>query len=132
MKVARSCGAALISVGKLTFVQSGRTYFDGVWTTKDQCRPLIERKNGTVKPDVSRKIDVLVFGDLEGSPVLDKENGWGKKVTFVFDERLRVGGKHIHIINGEGLNTLLSGRPTQCLDLVRRDDSSPIEVRASS
>lgn len=131
MELAKSCGRLIARVSGTTFVLSGKTYLNGVWETKDHCRRLIEEKGGVVKIDESLKMDVLVFGDLHNSPVLDRRNGMSEKVLFVFDQRSGRANKHIHVIDGLGLHALLSDRSAVCLDLQRADGSEPIRAYRS-
>lgn len=129
MRHAEGCAAGVDTIRGHTFLLSGRTPIEGVWTTKKEIWRQLEQNGGRHATSSKCRFDVLVLGDLENSPVREPENSLGEKAIYVFEQR--VAGRHIHVVDGNGLSRLLRGEPASCIGLDRGAIGDRLLIRST-
>lgn len=92
---------------------TGKVYLDGARVEQQHVESKIEAHGGSIAPERSKSVTLLVYGDLGGQQVTDPVNVRSKKVVYVDEQRTR--GNHICIIDSFGLAALLSGNTAPCL-----------------
>ena len=110
-----------------TVLFTGKTHVYGQWETKAECGRRVRQSGGQWVPDESRKVTLLVMGELTNQIVTDPVLQYSAKILYVHDQRLL--GHHICAVDGPGFTDLLSGRPARCLTL--QHGTKPKSVRVS-
>jgi hypothetical protein len=125
--VAESNGCAgVLSLHGHTVLFTGKTCFSGQWETKKECgRRVVERGAQSVD-DESRKVTLLVIGDLSTQVVTDRVLQYSAKIIYVHEQRLR--GRHICAVDGPGFTDLVNGREARCLSIQRGAGAKSILV----
>lgn len=115
----RQCNGEVHSLRDRTICFTGRVHIDGVWTVRDKCKKRARDRGATPKTDFSRKVTLVVFGDLTSKAVSDTRRNYGD--TLVDAELRRRQGHHVCVVNEEGFSHLLQGRSAACLELRRAE-----------
>ncbi len=116
-----TCDGALTRLAGELVLFTGTSTVNGDHMVRDTLWKHTLRLGGQVAKDRSRKVTVLVHGDLWGRKVADAKRGYSQKLVFV-EETMRRFGLHIHVIDDMGFENLLHGRPARCFSLRRRDE----------
>ncbi|MER5668826.1 hypothetical protein [Streptomyces mirabilis] len=106
-----------------TLCFTGRVLIDGEWIVRKCCEETAHQLGANCKSDFSRRITVVVHGDLASQAVTDKQRQYSKKLVGAARERDR--GYHICVVDGDGFADLIEGFPALCRKLQRaqgRDD----------
>lgn len=109
-----SCGGAVRTLRGQNVLFTGTVRIRGEHYKRDDLDPAVRNRGGTVAPDRSRKVTLLVLGDLDADRVVDPVNVRSQKLVYF--EELRRSGHHTCIVDGHGLGELLDGRPARCLE----------------
>lgn len=95
---------------------TGRVFVDGNWEIREDCvRMAMARGAADWKTDMSRKVSLLVHGDLASQNVTDKTRQYSKKLKLA--DTLRRSGHELAIIDGQGFADLLDGYPARNREL---------------
>ncbi|WP_345585524.1 hypothetical protein [Streptomyces prasinosporus] len=70
-----------------------------------------------VKTDFSRKVTLVVYGDLASKVVTDSRRAYSSKLVDA--DASRHGGRHVCVVDADGFSRLLKRRPAPCLELRR-------------
>lgn len=97
----------------LVVMFTGKVRVDGEQMFRPRLQERLEMMGGTYAPHWSRKVKVLVHGDLTGQIVSDRVRLFSQKLLGV-EEHL-ASGAHVHVIDGAGFAALLRGRSATCL-----------------
>lgn len=92
---------------------TGKLFVDGVHMQRPECGRQVERHGGSLAPDRSRSVTLLVHGEQGGRRLTDPNRGYSQKLVFA-EREMREGRIHIHVIDGPGFEALLHGRPADC------------------
>ncbi len=104
---------------------TGKAFVHGEHMERVSLRKRTSAMGGANAPDRSRRVTVLVHGDLNGKKVSDPRRGFSQKLTFVY-ETMRALDSHIHVIDDAGFGELLLDRPAPCYRLA--DDGGRIHA----
>ncbi|WP_328660576.1 hypothetical protein [Streptomyces sp. NBC_00334] len=69
------------------------------------------------KTDFSRRITLVVYGDLASKVVTDSRRAYSSKLVDA--DASRNGGRHVCVVDADGFSKLLKRRPAPCLELRR-------------
>lgn len=105
---------------------TGKTYMNGDWETKKTCGRVAEQNGATWVENESRRITLLVLGDLTTQIVTDMILRRSAKLIFVHRERGR--GHHICVVDGHGFTALSNGNTARCLTLEPAINSSDFKA----
>ncbi|WP_244162758.1 hypothetical protein [Streptomyces bungoensis] len=94
---------------------TGRVLVDGVWTVRADCAKRARQFDAIPKTDFSRKVTLVVYGDLASKVVTDDRRTYSS--TLVDAEAERRQGRHVCVVDADGFSKLLKGRPAPCLEL---------------
>lgn len=111
------CEGSVQGLGGQTVCFTGRVLVDGEWTVRTRCAERAERLGATVKTDFSRKVTLVVSGDLASKVVTDTHRGYSGTLVDAADQRGQ--GWHVCVVDGDGFSNLLHRRPAPCLKLRR-------------
>lgn len=78
---------------------------------------MVAARGADWKPDFSRKITVVVHGDLASQAVTDARRQYSKKLVGAASERDR--GHHSCVVDAAGFADLVAGHPARCRELRR-------------
>lgn len=94
---------------------TGRVLVDGVWTVRATCSKRAAQRGAVSKTDFSRKVTLVVYGDLASKAVTDDSRAYSSTLVDAEAERSR--GRHVCVVDADGFSELLKGRPAPCLKL---------------
>ncbi|MFE5401582.1 hypothetical protein ACFQ9Z_09275 [Streptomyces sp. NPDC056580] len=94
---------------------TGRVLVDGVWTVRATCAKRAGQRGAVTKTDFSRKVTLVVYGDLASKVVTDDRRAYSSTLVDAEAERSR--GRHVCVVDADGFSKLLKGRPAPCLEL---------------
>lgn len=116
-----ACGGWVSTLSGLTICFTGKVFIDGEWTLREHCDTMARTRGASSKPDFSRKVSLLVHGDLASQVVTDPRRQYSKKLVRAAWERGR--GYHVCVVDGDGFADLIADYPTRCRELQRtRED----------
>lgn len=98
---------------------TGKTLVDGEWVVRKNCFVQSQRLGATCQNSFSRKVTLVVHGELAGN-VKDMDRLLSRKLLAVLDSRQE--GRHIHVVDAAGYSDLLFGAPARCRDLKMQGD----------
>ncbi|MEV7481604.1 hypothetical protein [Streptomyces halstedii] len=93
---------------------TGKTLVDGEWVIRRDCFSRSQTLGATCQNSFSRKVTLVVHGELAGN-VKDMDRLLSRKLLTVLDSRKA--GRHIHVVDAAGYSDLLFGAPARCRDL---------------
>lgn len=96
---------------------TGKTLVDGEWVFRKDCRSRSESLGAICQDSFSRKVTLVVHGELAGN-VKDADHGLSQKLLKVIESRRL--GQHIHVVDAAGFSDLLFGAPARCRHLKMR------------
>lgn len=111
----RTCQGTVRSLSGHTICFTGRVLVDGEWTVRSRCAELAEDRGADTKTDFSRKITLVVYGDLASKVVTDRRREYSSKLVDA--DASRNGGRHVCVVDADGFSKLLKRRPAPCLKL---------------
>jgi hypothetical protein len=99
-----------------TLAFTGKVLVDGEWILREDCAAMA-RARGSLdwKEDFSRKVTLLVHGDLASQVVTDRARQYSKKLVRAAWERDR--NYHVCVVDAEGFSDLLANYPARCREL---------------
>lgn len=100
-----------------TICFTGRVLVDGEWRVRTHCAERAAQQGATPKTDFSRKVTLVVYGDLASKVVTDDRRAYSSTLVDAEAERRR--GRHVCVVDADGFSALLRGRPAPCLELRR-------------
>jgi len=95
------CDGAIEALRAQHVLFTGKAYVHGEHVFKPELRRMVKNRGATNAPDRSRRVTLLVVGDLDGQVIVDPINQRSQKLVFV-DEQRRV-GNHICVVDEPGL-----------------------------
>ncbi len=110
-----TCQGTVRSLRGHTVCFTGRVLIHGEWTVRPRCAELAEECDADTKTDFSRKITLLVYGDLASKVVTDSRRAYSSKLVDA--DASRNGGRHVCVVDADGFSRLLKRRPAPCLEL---------------
>lgn len=120
--VTKQCDGWVHSLAGHTVCFTGKVLIDGEWTIRNRCGELAQLHGAeSWRPDFSRKITVVVHGDLASQVVTDQRRQYSEKLLGAERERNR--GHHVCIVDADGFTDLLEDFPARCREL--RHTTSP-------
>ncbi|MGW0547747.1 hypothetical protein [Streptomyces altiplanensis] len=129
----RPCRGTVRRLNGQTICFTGRVLVDGEWTVRTRCAERARQQDATPKTDFSRKVTLVVYGDLASKVVTDDRRTYSSTLVEAEAERRR--GRHVCVVDGDGFSKLLRRRPAPCLELrrartgrVRPVAAAPIEA----
>lgn len=111
----RQCTGMVQRLKGRTVCFTGRVLVDGEWTVRERCAEKARQHGATSKTDFSRRITLIVYGDLASKVVTDTRRTYSS--TLVDAEAQRRRGQHVCVVDGDGFSRLLKGRSAPCLEL---------------
>jgi hypothetical protein len=111
------CDGWVRSLRGQTLCFTGRVLIGGEWKVQKRCEETAQQLGAGCKSDFSRKITVVVHGDLASQAVTDKQREYSKKLVRAAWERDR--GYHVCVVDGDGFADLIDGYPALCRELQR-------------
>jgi BRCT domain type II-containing protein len=112
----RSCDGWVSSLNGQIVCFTGKTILmNGQWKYRRECIERAERVGALCKSDFSRKITLVVYGDLTTQAVIDLRRHYSEKLLRAEEERER--GHHVCVVDADGFSDLLRHRPAPCLEL---------------
>ncbi|MER6270845.1 hypothetical protein [Streptomyces sp900105755] len=94
---------------------TGRVLVDDVWTVRATCAERAGQRGAVPKTDFSRKVTLVVYGDLASKVVTDDRRAYSSTLVDAEAERNR--GRHVCVVDADGFSKLLKGRAAPCLEL---------------
>lgn len=125
----RTCHGTVRSLSGHTICFTGRVLVDGEWTVRSRCAELAAGRRAVVKSDFSRKVTLVVYGDLASKVVTDSRRAYSS--TLVDADTSRHGGRHVCVVDADGFSKLLKRRPAPCLEL-RRSGAGRVRLVAAA
>ncbi|MFE2456441.1 hypothetical protein [Streptomyces sp. NPDC059402] len=113
----RTCHGTVRSLNGHTICFTGRVLVDGEWTVRTRCEELAEGRGADTRTDFSRKITLVVYGDLASKVVSDSRRAYSGKLVGAGVSRNE--GRHVCVVDADGFSKLLKRRPAPCLKLRR-------------
>ncbi|MGW6716019.1 hypothetical protein ACWF9X_07115 [Streptomyces globisporus] len=113
----RPCRGTVHRLDGRTICFTGRVLVDGQWRVRTYCAERAGQRGATSKSDFSRKVTLVVYGDLASKVVTDDRRAYSSTLVNAEAERSR--GRHVCVVDGDGFSKLLRGRPAPCLELRR-------------
>jgi hypothetical protein len=98
---------------------TGKTLVDGEWVLRKDCRSRSETLGAIYQEHFSRKVTLVVHGELAGN-VKDVDRGLSRKLLAVMQSRREA--RHVHVVDAAGYSDLLFGAPARCRDLKMQGD----------
>ncbi|WP_244942124.1 hypothetical protein [Streptomyces coelicoflavus] len=111
----RTCQGTVRGLGGHTICFTGRVLVDGEWTVRMRCAQLAKNRGAVAKTDFSRKVTLVVYGDLASKVVTDSRREYSSKLVDA--DASRNGGRHVCVVDADGFSRLLKRRPAPCLKL---------------
>ncbi|MGW3389383.1 hypothetical protein [Streptomyces cinereoruber] len=111
----RPCRGTVHGLNGRTICFTGRVLVDGEWRVRTHCAERAKQRGATSKSDFSRKVTLVVYGDLASKVVIDDNRAYSSTLVDAEAERSR--GRHVCVVDGDGFSKLLRGRPAPCLEL---------------
>ncbi|MEU1935448.1 hypothetical protein ACH49O_07715 [Streptomyces coeruleorubidus] len=111
----RPCRGTVHGLKGQTICFTGRVLVDGAWTVRADCAKRAGQRGAILKTDFSRKVTLVVYGDLASKVVTDDRRAYSS--TLVDAEAERSQGRHVCVVDADGFSKLLKGRPAPCLEL---------------
>lgn len=99
-------------MGGQTIALTGKVSLRGKHVLRPQLVEMLEHAGATYKDDLSRKVSLLVHGDLSSQHVVNEWEQHSQKLEFVKVEA--EGGRHICVVTARGFSDLLSGLTAEC------------------
>ncbi|MDX2540633.1 BRCT domain-containing protein [Streptomyces sp. WI04-05B] len=118
----RLCDGWVRSLRGQTLCFTGKVLIDGEWTIRKHCIEIALRLGAGWKPDFSRKITVVVHGDLASQVVTDARREYSQKLVRAAWERDR--GYHVCVVDADGFADLLGRFPARCRELRQAESGS--------
>jgi len=109
----KSCNGTVERLPGHHVLFTGKTFVLGVHVFKSDLREMVTNHGGTNAPDRSRRVTLLVIGDLDGQVIVDPINQRSQKVVFVDEQRRD--GNHICVVDDTGFAALLEWNSARCL-----------------
>ena len=106
------CAGTVASLAGRTVALTGKISLHGKHVLRPQLIELIEQKGANYKDDLSRKVSLLVHGDLTSQHVVNEWEQHSQKLEFVKTESKC--DRHICVVTSRGLSDLLDGRTAEC------------------
>ncbi|MFC5675183.1 hypothetical protein ACFP51_10740 [Streptomyces pratens] len=125
----RTCRGTVRSLSGHTICFTGRVLVDGERTVRSRCEELAEEHDADTKTDFSRKITLVVYGDLASKVVTDSRRAYSSKLVDADTSRNE--GHHVCVVDADGFSKLLKRRPAPCLKLRRSGGGRVRPVAAS-
>ena len=100
-----------------TICFTGCVLVDGMWSVRTDCAKRAGQLGAIPKTDFSRKVTLVVYGDLASKVVTDDRRAYSSTLVDAEAERSR--GRHVCVVDADGFSKLLKGRPAPCLELTR-------------
>ncbi len=117
MRATETCTGWVTSLRGETVLYTGTTYVRGERMVRAELRRQTERLGGRNAPDKSLTVTVLVSGETWSGPLTDETRRYSQKASFI--ERVtRKTGRHVHVIDSVGYETLLDGGQARCYELI--------------
>ncbi|GAB2809079.1 hypothetical protein GCM10027073_47280 [Streptomyces chlorus] len=113
----RTCRGTVRNLSGHTVCFTGRVLVDGEWTVRSRCEQLVMDRGADPKTDFSRKITLVVYGDLASKVVTDSRRAYSSKLVGA--DISRNDGQHVCVVDADGFSKLLKRRPAPCLKLRR-------------
>ncbi|MEV0927830.1 hypothetical protein AB0I99_22335 [Streptomyces spongiicola] len=113
----RPCGGTVHRLQGRTVCFTGRVLVKGEWTVRTRCAERARELQAIPKTDFSRKVTLVVYGDLASKVVTDDRRAYSSTLVRAEAERRR--GRHVCVVDADGFSKLLDGRPAPCLELRR-------------
>lgn len=107
-----SCSGIVISLNGHTVALTGKVSIRGEHLFRPELISILVRKNAEYKDDVSRKVSLLVHGDLSSQLVVNEWEQHSQKLEQVKREAAR--GHHICVVSSRGLTSLVAGDTAKC------------------
>ena len=124
------CRGTVARLSGHTICFTGHVLVDGEPTVRSRCAELAQRdRTVVVKSDFSRKVTLVVYGDLASKVVTDSRRAYSS--TLVDADASRNDGRHVCVVDADGFSRLLKGRPAACLEL-RRSTSGRVRPVAAT
>lgn len=105
---------------------TGKVFVDGEWLVRRHCAERAQLRGAEWKEDFSRKITVVVHGDLASKVVTDQKREYSKKLVGAALERSQ--GHHVCVVDGDGFADLISGYSARCRELRQARTSGHVLV----
>ena len=124
------CDGWVGSLQGQTLAFTGKVLVDGYRTLREDCAAMAMALGARGwKTDFSRKVTLLVHGDLASQVVTDLPRNYSKKLVRASWERDR--GFHVCVIDAAGFSDLLDGFPARCRELhpVDRDSGKVLVLQ---
>jgi hypothetical protein len=101
------CDGWVRSLHGQTLAFTGKVLIDGTWTLREDCAASAMTRGAVDwKADFSRKVALLVHGDLARQVVTDDARRYSKKLVRAAWERDR--GYHVCVVDADGFSGLLN------------------------
>lgn len=91
---------------------TGKVLIDGEWIERKHVVPLLIAHGGSYKPDYSRRVDLIIYGNLASAVVTDPQRHYSQKLDLAQADRER--GYHPHVVDARGFTELLNGGAAAC------------------
>ncbi|MFG2452658.1 hypothetical protein ACGFSG_25055 [Streptomyces sp. NPDC048512] len=111
----RQCGGTVQRLKGQTVCFTGRVLVDGEWTVREHCAKKAQQHGAIPKTDFSKKVTLVVYGDLASKVVTDNRRAYSS--TLVNAEAQRRQGLHVCVVDGDGFSKLVKGGSAPCLEL---------------
>ncbi|MEV5341017.1 hypothetical protein AB0K93_21465 [Streptomyces sp. NPDC052676] len=109
------CAGTVRGLKSQTICFTGRVLVDGAWTVRTDCAKRAGQHGAIPKTHFSRKVTLVVYGDLASKVVTDDRRAHSSTLVDAEAERSR--GRHVCVVDTDGFSKLLKGRPASCLEL---------------
>lgn len=106
------CTGTVTSLGGRTIALTGKISVRGKHVLRPQIIEMLQRAGAAYKDDLSRKVSLLVHGDLSSQHVVNEWEQHSQKLEFVKAEAK--GDRHICVVTSLGLSDLLDGKAAEC------------------
>lgn len=107
-----TCTGSIVSLVGRTIALTGKINVRGKHILRPQLIEMLEQAGAAYKEDLSRKVSLLVHGDLSSQHVVNEWEQHSQKLEFVKAEAKS--DHHICVVTALGLSELLNGRPAEC------------------
>lgn len=107
-----TCTGTVTSLGGRTIALTGKISVRGKHILRPQLIEMLQRAGAAYKDDLSRKVSLLVHGDLSSQHVVNEWEQHSQKLEFVKAEAKS--DRHICVVTSRGLSDLLDGKAAVC------------------
>lgn len=107
-----ACEGTIYSLVGRTVALTGKMSIRGKHLLRPDLIVLLMAAHAVYKPDVSRRVSLLVHGDLSSQHVVNEWEQHSQKLELIKSEAER--GNHICVVTSRGLSDLLNGSPAEC------------------